>query len=194
MKSAKEALQDYRIQRKQKLLANLYYSRNLKSLALKSFHRLLSRITTYNTLRSRYYTSLKSTTLSLLLHSARLRTTLYLPPPPATCCPLTTLWHASARTWLLSHRRQLRTLASSLSHWRTRLHARQALRAAESTYTRERRMRVKRWVLGEIVRAYVHRAKVRGHWWRWGRQGVIGFISEMKRRRRKALIVRYFNH
>jgi hypothetical protein len=177
MKSAKDAinakkviqsfraLQDHRIQRKQKLLANLYYSRNLKSLALKSFHRLLSRITTYATLRSRYYTSLKSTTLSLLLRTVRLRlrTTLHLPPPPATCCPLTTLWHASARTWLLSHRRQLRSLASSLSHWRTRMHARQSLRAAESRYTRERRMMVKRWVLGEMVRAYVHRAKVRGH-------------------------------
>jgi len=53
---------------------------------------------------------------------------------------------------------------------------------------------VKRWVLGEMVRAYVHRVKVRGHWWRWGRQKVIGFITEMKKRRREALVVNYFNH
>jgi hypothetical protein len=61
-------------------------------------------------------------------------------------------------------------------------------------YIRERRLMVKRWVLGEMVRAYVHRVKVRGHWWRWGRQKVIGFITEMKKRRRKALVVKYFNH
>lgn len=68
------------------------------------------------------------------------------------------------------------------------------MRAAEGMYTRERRLMVKRWVLGEMVRAYVHRVKVRGHWWRWGRQKVIGFITEMKKRRRKALVVKYFNH
>ena len=53
---------------------------------------------------------------------------------------------------------------------------------------------VKRCVMSEMVRTYVHRVKVRGHWWRWGREMVIRFITEMKKRRRNGLVLRYFNH
>lgn len=154
----------------------------------------MARISAYNTLRSRYYTTLQSTTLSLLINTTHLRATLHLSPPPPISCPLTACWYTASRTWLLTHRHQLRTLASSLSHWRTRLHARQSLRAAESRYSRERNLMVKRCVMSEMVRAYVHRVKVRGHWWRWGRQMVIIFFTEMKKRRRNALVLKYFNH
>jgi hypothetical protein len=53
---------------------------------------------------------------------------------------------------------------------------------------------MKRWVLTEMIRTYVHREKVRGHHRRWHMGLAMRVLAAFKQRRKEGLVTRYFKH